>query len=102
MSWEVLLRPEVEQDLSQAALWYEERQLGLGEEFLKEAVCVLESLAKSPLLQSRRHPSKNIRWRYTNRFPYRVIYEVKESEKKVIVAAVLHAAQHDRNWKYRF
>jgi plasmid stabilization system protein ParE len=36
-----------------------------------------------------------------DRFPYRVIYEVVESERTVIVAAVLHAARHDREWQRR-
>jgi toxin ParE1/3/4 len=54
------------------------------------------------LLNSRRHPRKNIRWRYPERFPYRVIYEVIEADQMVIVAAVLHAARHDRHWQQRF
>jgi len=36
-----------------------------------------------------------------DRFPYRVIYEVAEPEQTVIVAAVLHAARHDREWQRR-
>ena len=102
MTWEVLFRPEVEQDISEAVIWYEERQVGLGKEFLEEVIQVLELLAENPLLHSRRHPSKNICWRYTDRFPYRVIYEVDESERKVLVAAVLHAARHEQRWRDRF
>ena len=40
-------------------------------------------------------------WRYPERFPYRVIYEVDEVGQTVKVAAVLHAARHDRHWKKR-
>ena len=57
--------------------------------------------AGNPLLNSRRHPRKNIRWRYPERFPYRIIYEVDEPEQMVIVAAVLHAARDDRHWQRR-
>jgi mRNA-degrading endonuclease RelE of RelBE toxin-antitoxin system len=53
------------------------------------------------LLNARRHPRKNIRWRYPERFPYRIIYEVIEAEQVVIVAAVIHAARHDRHWQSR-
>jgi plasmid stabilization system protein ParE len=42
---------------------------------------------------------KNIRWQYPERFPYRVIYEVLEDT--VVIAAVLHAARHDRHWQKR-
>jgi mRNA-degrading endonuclease RelE of RelBE toxin-antitoxin system len=62
---------------------------------------VWDALAENPLLNSRRHPRKNIRWRYPDRFPYRVIYEVIEARQTVIMAAVLHAARHDQYWQSR-
>jgi mRNA-degrading endonuclease RelE of RelBE toxin-antitoxin system len=101
MNWRGVIRPEVEQDVAEAASWYESRQAGLGTEFLKEVIRVWDELEVNPLLNSRRHPRKNIRWRYPERFPYRVIYEVVEGEQTVIVAAVLHAARHDRHWQQR-
>jgi len=101
MNWRIEFRPEVETDVADAALWYEGRQPGLGEAFLEELIGVWHELAENPLLGSRRHPVKNIRWRYPERFPYRVIYEVREDERLVVVAAVLHAARHDRRWQDR-
>lgn len=101
MSWRVELRPEVETDIAEASVWYEARQPGLGVEFVEEIIRVWDALAENPRLGCRRHPSKNIHWRYPERFPYRVIYEVNESERIVTVAAVLHAARHDREWKRR-
>ncbi len=101
MNWRVLVRPEVEQDVAEAANWYDGQQPGLGREFRKEIIQVLEALQVNPLLYCRRHPVKDIRWRYPERFPYRVIYEVQESEKTVVVAAVLHAARHDDRWRRR-
>jgi plasmid stabilization system protein ParE len=100
MSWRVEVRPEVEQDVKQASIWYEDRQPGLGVEFVEEVIRVWDALAENPLLHSRRHPVKNIRWRFPDRFPYRVIYEVSESEQTVVVA-VLHAARDDRHWQSR-
>lgn len=101
MSWRVEFRPEVEQDVVDAAAWYEARQPGLGAEFVEEIIRVWDALAENPLLQCRRHPTRNIRWRYPERFPYRVVYEVSEAEQIVVVAAVLHAARHDREWQRR-
>jgi toxin ParE1/3/4 len=101
MSWQVLVRPEVAGDVDKAADWYDEQQEGLGSDLCEEVIYVLDALAKKPFLNSRRHPKKNIRWRYTKRFPYRVVYAVVETENTVVVAAVIHAARHDRHWKRR-
>ena len=100
MSWRVVVRPEVEADLSEAADWYDSKQDGLGTRFVEEMLRVFDGLS-NPLLNSRRHPSKNVRWRYPDHFPYRVIYEAQERERTVIIAAVLHAARHDRHWRKR-
>ncbi len=101
MNWRIEFRPEVEQDMAEAAAWYEARQPGLGAEFVEEIIRVWDALAENPLLNCRHHPTKHIRWRYPDRFPYRVIYEVLEAERTVVVAAVLHAARHDRHWRRR-
>jgi plasmid stabilization system protein ParE len=101
MIWCVVIRPEVEADVAEAAAWYDFQREGLGAEFVGEVLLVLDALAVNPLLNSRRHSGKNIRWRYAERFPYRVIYEVIEEENSVVIAAVLHAAQHDRHWLRR-
>jgi plasmid stabilization system protein ParE len=101
VNWAVEFRPEVEHDIAEAAAWYEARQPGMGAEFVEEVIRVWHELEKNPLLNSRRHPRKNIRWRYPERFPYRVIYEVIETGHVVVVAAVLHAARHDRRWQQR-
>jgi plasmid stabilization system protein ParE len=87
MSWRVVLRPETESDIAEAAGWYEARREGV--EFREAVIHVLDALADNPLLNSRQHPRKNIRWRYTRRVPYRVIYEVIEPESLVVAAAVL-------------
>jgi toxin ParE1/3/4 len=101
MSWRIEIRPEVERDVAEAAAWYEDRQPGLGVEFIAEVIRVWDALAVNPLLGSQRHQTKNIRWRMTERFPYRVIYEVDEAQGALTIAAVLHAARHDRHWQRR-
>jgi len=70
MNWRVEFAPKVQQDVAEAAEWYESRQPGLGFQFIEEIIQVWDELAKNPLLNCRRHPAKNIRWRYPNRFPY--------------------------------
>lgn len=99
--WRVEFRPEVERDVRDAADWYDSKELGLGAAFVDEVIRVFDALAENPLLHSRRHATKHIRWRYPARFPYRVIYEVDEADRIVVVAAVLHAARDDQHWQKR-
>lgn len=101
MIWHVVVRPEAGDDMTEAAAWYDTRREGLGAEFREEVIRVFDALADNPFLNARRHPSKDVHWRYPERFPYRVIYEVIEAEYTVVIAAVLHAARHDRQWKRR-
>ena len=101
MNWVVVTRPQAEDDVIEAAEWYDTQRAGLGDEFVEEILALFDALEVNPLLHCRRHPTKNIRWRYPKRFPYRVIYEVIQEKQLVIIATVLHAARHDRVWQQR-
>jgi plasmid stabilization system protein ParE len=101
MSWQIEFAPEVEQDMTAASNWYEARQAGLGLRFTEEIIRVWDDLTDNPLLGCRRHPTKNLHWRYPESFPYRVIYEVDETRQIVRVAAVLHAARSEEHWQRR-
>jgi toxin ParE1/3/4 len=49
MSWRVVVRPEVEEDMAEAAAWYDTRQPGLGAEFREEVIQVFDALTDNPL-----------------------------------------------------
>lgn len=46
---EIRLREEAEADLNEAAVWYQQQKVGLGYEFLDEAVSLLLSIQQHPL-----------------------------------------------------
>jgi len=50
---EIRLRPEAEQDLDEAAIWYDKQQPGLGQRFLDEVLATFVSIAEMP----RKYPS---------------------------------------------
>src|ERR1051325_1161 len=99
MKWKVVARPEAEDNVLDAANWYNSQRTGLGDEFVEEVLTVFDALETDPLFKCRQHPTKSISWRYPQRFPHRVIYEVIEDERLVVIAAVIHAARHDRVWR---
>ena len=96
MNWKVVVLPEFYSDLEDAGVWYEQKLQGLGARFADEVLDVWAGLAVNPLLGCKKHPRRNIRWRYPEKFPYKVVYSVEEETKTVVVIALIHAARHDR------
>ena len=68
MTWQVFSRPEAENDVIEIANWYDGHDEGLGDRFIEEFLAVLDALSKNPLLHSRCHPRKNIRWALSEKF----------------------------------
>jgi plasmid stabilization system protein ParE len=93
---------EAEAEAQEAARWYEERQLGLGLEFLDSLTKALEAVENHPhyyppLAVTR--PAREVRRALLGRFPYKIIFEIRADE--VLVLAVAHAKRRPNYWKKR-
>lgn len=99
MTPRLIVRPEAEDDITEAALWYESREVGLGLEVTAEIHAAIDRAVEHPLAYLRLRESPQVRRVLTQRFPYRVFYIVRSDA--VVVFAVLHAARHARHWKRR-
>ena len=99
MRHRLIVRPEAEADMTEAAVWYEERVKGLGLEFTLEIHAAIQRVVEHPFAQVcvRRQPE--VRRVLARRFPYRIFYLVRTDV--IVVFAVLHAARHDRHWQRR-
>ncbi len=95
----LIVRPEAEADITEAAVWYESRESGLGLELLLDVQSSIHRALSDPeaFLRIRKNPE--IRRILTRRFPYRVFFILRPDA--LIVFAVLHAARHDRIWRQR-
>jgi len=91
------IRPDALADIEQAADWYDEKQSGVGAEFVQAVQKTIRVLPAAPLIHRLRDRHRNIRWCYPARFPYRIVYRVQKT--RITILAVLHAARHDREWK---
>ena len=96
MTFEVRLRTEAEQDLANAATWYEEQREGLGHEFLDSVLGMLASIAEAPLMYPNAY--RNTRRGVIYRFPFCVYFRV---ENEAVVVAVMHGGRNPRRWKDR-
>lgn len=92
-----LLRPEAQADIEEAALWYEDQRLGLGERFTGELFDLIHRIAEFPL----QFPviGRSVRRGLLQRFPYAVYFLVDEGP--VVVIAVLHQRRDPAVWKRR-
>jgi plasmid stabilization system protein ParE len=99
MSRRLIVRPEAEADITDAAVWYESRDAGLGLELISEVHAAIFRALNDPELFSLLRESPSIRRVLTRRFPYRVFFIVRTDA--LVVFAVLHAARHNRIWQRR-
>ncbi len=99
MSRRLIVRPEAEADITAAALWYDEREAGLGLELMLEIRAAIRRAVENPLLYPllRKHPE--VRRVLARRFPYRIFFIIRGDA--IVVFAALHAARHDRHWRER-
>jgi toxin ParE1/3/4 len=86
MSWNLIVRPEAEQDITEVYDWYEEQRKGLGDEFLLEIGAGLNFIQSDPYIYAPIY--KDIRRALSRRFLYGIFYFV--SDNNIAVFTVMH------------
>ena len=88
---------EAEQELFEAAYWYESKEAGLGIRFRDEIFHILNRIVDDPLLWRERTGG----YRRVNCpiFPYYVPFFIRGD--KIIIAAIAHAHRKPSYWKSR-
>jgi toxin ParE1/3/4 len=71
----VVSHPEADQELEAAALWYEERQPGLGTDFINDFEATLRRIVGTPERWRLFH--RNDRKLNFHRLPYAIVYSFK-------------------------
>jgi plasmid stabilization system protein ParE len=94
MNYELVVKEEADRDILEAYDWYEQKQSGLGESFLKEVEWYLGIIKSNPKLYAIRN--KNRRAAVLRRFPYIIVYE--HDEQRIIVLSVFNTSQNPRKW----
>ena len=88
---------EAEQELFEAASWYESKEAGLGLRFRDEILHVLNRILDDPLLWRER--SGGYRRVNCPIFPYYIPFFIRKN--KIIIAAVAHDHRKPGYWKSR-
>jgi plasmid stabilization system protein ParE len=93
----VASHPEADQELEAGALWYEERQPGLGEEFLDEFERTLRQITTNPeRWRNFRGENRKLNFR---RFPYAIVYSARTDT--LYIKAVMHLHRRPFYWLHR-
>jgi hypothetical protein len=93
----VIRHPEVPQELEAAAFWYEERQPGLGGDFLEEYQATLGRILNEP---ERWHKVRGDNRKLNfHRFPCAIIYSVENDG--LYIKAVMNLHRRPFYWKHR-
>lgn len=93
MKYKLIVRPEAEDDLSEAFMWYESKREGLGFDFLLQIDAGFRFIERNPLVFAEKY--KGTRNHFIKRFPYKVVYCVKGF--RVTVLAVIYGGR-DPKW----
>jgi len=88
-----------EEELIEGAVWYDDRQDGLGEQFLDEYEDAIRRILAAPSSFARVETTRsrrNLRRCLLKRFPYYVGYELLAEE--IVVMAVAHTKRRPNYW----
>lgn len=83
-----------EQEMLDAARYYDSQAVGLGEEFLARIESAVKDVVDHPAM----YPiiRADIRRRLVHRFPYGVLYRVDPDE--IVIVAIMHLHRHPMYW----
>jgi len=94
---EISFLPPAKDEFTEAIIYYNDQSEGLGYEFAAEVKRTLERIVQYPdawfKLSNRTHRCR------TNRFPYGVIYQIRE--ESLLIVAVMHLSREPKTWKLR-
>jgi plasmid stabilization system protein ParE len=89
--------PAVRDEIEDAQRWYEQRQPGLGRDFLDEVERVLTAITANPARFG--FSDGDIREGLLTRFPFAIYYRVLSNRIRVL--ALYHTSRNPLGWKSR-
>lgn len=93
----VVFLPQAEQEMLEAARYYESQAVGLGADYLLELERAIAAIAESPktwpIIEG------ELRRRLVRRFPFGILYYIDPNE--IVVVAVSHLRRKPSYWRGR-
>ena len=95
--YQLIINPLAEEDAKNAANWYNEKQEGLGNEFLLSLDALFNAIQRNPNQYETIY--RELKRAFTSRFPYAVFFIVEGNI--ISVLAILHTSRSPKIWKGR-
>jgi len=99
MSYTYHLHPLAVEDYTEAYAYYEGKQTGLGERFLKAVRFKIEDIVQQPENYGSRD-KKQYREVKVDYFPYLIIYKIHKRKRTIHIGSI-HHTKRDPSKKYR-
>jgi len=93
----VIFLPEAEEEMYEAAKYYESQASGLGIDYLSEVERAATSITESPKAWPKLEGE--LRRRLVRRFPFGILYFIETD--KIVIVAVAHLKRRPGYWKKR-
>ncbi len=93
----VVFLPEAEQEMLEAAKYYESQATDLGIDFLSEVERAVNSIAELPMTWP--VIEGELRRRLVRRFPFGILYRIEPEE--IVIVAVAHLRRKPGYWRER-
>ena len=94
MSLQIQVSARAERHLKQAFEWYEDKRVGLGDEFTAAVEETLKVVADNPFAFQIQH--RDVRRALTRRFPFGVFFRVRTD--RIVVVSVFHSSRNPAEW----
>lgn len=92
----IVFHPKAQQELVEAAAYYEEQLTNLGDEFLSVVEKAVDSLEDNPKSAFLSHPQLGMRRCVVPRFPFLIYY--REGDDLIEVFAIAHQSKRPDYW----
>lgn len=93
----IIFLPEAEEEMNEAARYYDSQASGLGTDYLSEVERAVETIAESPMTWPK--IEGDLRRRLVRRFPFGILYFIEIEE--IVIVAVAHLRRRPGYWKKR-
>ena len=89
-AYSTILSTRALKEITEAWNWYEDRQAGLGDLFLKEVRARMEKIEQTP----ERYPTRYRSYKETpiQIFPFLIIYRINKRKKLIRIVSIFHTS----------